>query len=149
MIDAKRYLRAVLDTDLAEDILLVAAKAGMPALEGGDVVFEVSLVRKRPLLGELYFDQDEPIDRKLFCRLRFYTHGILRMLVSTAPMAFAEDSPMLAWEPSVQALPARLEEKADRWRTSPGAGEAYFELETGRFEPVFSPDGAVRMQFQA
>lgn len=35
------------------------------------MTYTVSLVRKRPLPGELYFDQDEAVSRKLFCRLRF------------------------------------------------------------------------------
>lgn len=149
MMEAKRYLRNVLDTDLAQDVLLAAAQAGTAALEGSDVVFTVPLVRKHPLPGELYFDKDEPVNRKLFCRLRFYSHGILRMLVSTTPRPFLEESPMLAWDPEIQVLLPRLEERAEGWRAVTRAGGAFFELRAGRFEPVFSPDGSAGLRFQA
>ena len=149
MLDAKRYLRDVLDTDLVQDVLLVATKSGPPALDAGDVVFTISLVRKHPLPGELYFDQDEPVEQKLFCRLRFYTGGILRILISTSPQAFAQESPMLEWDQTVQALPAHLQEEAGRWQCIPKGGEAFFRLEPGRFEPVISPDGVVRLSVQA
>ena len=101
MMHAKRYLRDVLDTDLSEDVLLVASQADEAALEEGDVTLTVSLVRKRPLPGELYFDPDEPLDRKLFCRLRFYSGGILRILISAAPRPLPADSPMLEWDPGI------------------------------------------------
>ena len=108
MRDAKRYLQSVLDTDLSQDILLVGMGAEGPALAGGDVVFTVSVVRKRPLPGELYFDKDEPVNGKLHCRLRFYTGGILRMMFSRAQQDFVDDSPMLDRDPELQPIPARL-----------------------------------------
>ena len=148
-MEAKRYLRNVLDTDLTQDVLFVPAEIGAPTQEGNDVMFTVSLVRKRPLPGELYFDKDEPVERELFCRLRFYTKGILRMLVSTTRQTFTDESPMLEWDSRIHTLPVKLEKQADRWLIRPKIGHAFFELETGRFEVVFSPDGNVRLSFQA
>ena len=150
MIEAKRYLKTVLDTDLSQDVLLVATQAGAPALEEGDVTFSISLIRKRPLPGELYFDQDEPLERKLFCRLRFYSEGILRILISTTERDFVQESPMLDWSPDLETMPAQLEEDVSHWRAYPEMGGAFFELESGgRFEPVLSPDGALQLRFQA
>lgn len=150
MMEAKRYLKAVLDTDLSQDVLLVASEANAPVLQATDVTFSVSLVRKRPLPGDLYFDQDEPVEEKLFCRLRFYAGGILRMLISTAPRDFAQDSPMLDWSPDVRTMPAQLEGEESHWRASPQTGDAFFEVKSGsRFEPMFSPDGVARLCVQA
>ena len=51
MIEAKRYLQTVLNTDLSQDMLFVATEASAPTNEGSDVACSVSLVRKRPLPG--------------------------------------------------------------------------------------------------
>lgn len=72
MIGARRFLRSVLDTDLTQDVLLVASDAGAATMDGNDASFTISMVRKRPLPGELYFDQDQPSDRKLLCASSLY-----------------------------------------------------------------------------
>ena len=102
MMQAKRVLYNVLNTDLAQDVLLVASQIGPARVEDGDVLFSIALMHKRPLPGQLYFDQGEPVERKLFCRLRFNTSGILRLQVSNTPRAFIDERPILAWDPQVQ-----------------------------------------------
>jgi hypothetical protein len=64
MMDAKRYLRGVLDTDLSHDILFVASQAEEATLDGSDVTFTVSFQNTR-LLAEapgvtIRFDESYP-----------------------------------------------------------------------------------------
>jgi alpha-D-xyloside xylohydrolase len=146
MIRPKKYLEAVLETDLSEDILFHPAEASTPAIDGLDVTFSLAMARKKPLSGLMYFDQDEP-DGELFVRLRFYAGAVLRMSVSPRPQPFAEESPMLAWDPSLQARQAVLQEEADGWSASDGE-KAFFRLRPGYFAPQLSPDGATHLAFQ-
>lgn len=155
MIQVQRYLCSVLNTDLSQDILLSPVDVTSAAQDGSEVTFSVSLARKKPLPGLLYFDQDEPTEARLFFRLRFYGGEILRLMISLNPRRFDDQSPMLAWDLSLQTHSPVLPSvelpsgppAGERWLASDGSG-AYFSVGPGAFAPQFSPDGAVELAFQ-
>lgn len=148
VIQSPRFLDWVLGIDRTADALLVPGALQAIALEEGEVAFTLSLVRKKPLPGGLYFEkEDEAVEGALHCRLRFYTRGVLRLLVSPTPRHFREESPMLAWEASLHPVAARLEGDGERWRAN-GEGGAWFAVESRPFAPAFSPDGQVDLRFQ-
>src|SRR5688572_7054849 len=119
MILPKKYLEAVLDTDLSEDVLLHPAEASPPVIDGLDVIFSLSMARKKPRAGLMYFEEDEP-DGAVFVRLRFYAGAVLRLSVSPSPQPFADESPMLAWDPSLQPRQAVPQEEAGGWTAADG-----------------------------
>ncbi len=152
MIEAKRYLNAVLGTNLVNDVLLSADSLGAVVRDGDDITFTVSLMHRKPRPGMLYFDQEdddhgEPAGKDLHFRLRFYNHDILRLQISQRPRPFEDESVMLAWDPSLHAVSAEMTEATDEWRVT-GEGGAYLTLGKGRFRAAFSPDGSVDLRFQ-
>ena len=145
---AKCFLRSVLNTTLEGDILLCPRSVRPPVRDGRDITFSARLLQKRPLPGLLYFDQDEDSDEMLYFRLRFYGGEIIRLLISSRPSQFVEESPMLAWDPELQVQPGDLQEEGDGWRAT-GGSESFFSLESNLFAPQLSPDGRVGLEFQS
>jgi alpha-D-xyloside xylohydrolase len=148
MIQPARYLSSVLETDLAQDTLLAAKEVNNVTIEAGELVFTTRLIRKIPLPGRLYFDQDEPATEELYFRVRFYQDGLLRLLISREPQRFIDDSPMLQWDPLLKAQPADLKVVSGGWVARGEAG-AYFLIQSALFAPNFSPDGRVKLEFNA
>ncbi len=152
MIDAKRFLNAVLETDLTQDTLLSAGPLTAVQQEGDDITFSIALMHRKPRPDGLYFDQvddehGEQADENLHFRLRFYTRGILRLQFSREPKPFTDESIMLDWDPSIQMVSPTLIEERDYWRVS-GENGAWFRLGKGGFEASFTPDGRADLRFQ-
>jgi len=152
VIGAKRFLDAVLEADPARDLLLSAGPLKTVRQEGDDIAFSVALMHRRPRPDMLYFDQEDDehgvaADRDLYFRLRFYTHGILRLQISRQPRPFQDESVMLDWDPALAVIAPALQEEAGRWLFG-GADGAWFALAKGGFAASFSPDGHVELRFQ-
>ena len=140
MIRIRTYLNDVLETDLAQDQLFSAGSVDEIHQEGTDVLLTVKLLRKKSLPGLLYFEEiPQETNRLLYFRLRFYNQGIARLLISSTPQAFVDESPMLEWDPSIHALPASLSEVADGWqqcRTCDQGGQTDDQPESDARLPV-------------
>ncbi len=152
VIEAKRYLNDVLEADMEKDVILSAGSLRKAAQDGGDLTFSISMLVKRPVTEGLYFSQEdrqgeEESEYCKYFRVRSYGGEILRIQISDAPRSFNDDSPMFAWDPSLQAQPMALKQDGDRWLAENGSG-AYFSLGAGKFDAAFSPDGLVPLRFQ-
>jgi len=125
MIRTHTYLDNVLETDLSQDQLFFGGSVNEIHQKGRDVLFSVTLLRKKPLSGLLYFEETpQETDRLLHFRLRFYNRGIIRLQISSTPQTFVDESPILEWDSSVRALPASLAEQANGWQVSDEKGDS-------------------------
>jgi alpha-D-xyloside xylohydrolase len=144
------FLTSILNTDLSQDILLSAEALENASLEGEEVVFTAALYRKEPYPGLMYFHQEsleETREGELHFRLRFYGGEVIRLLISRTPRQFEDDTPMLAWDPSLSPRPCSLDRHGEGWLAGDGQG-AELHLRTGYFAPSLSPDGRARLDFQ-
>ena len=179
MLQPKKYLHNVIDTDLLQDELYTAGAVENVTREGDEVTFTAVLLRQTIQPNGLYFGDEVDSGRRLHFRLRFYNHGVLRLQASLAPRNFTDDSPMLQWDSSLATQTARLEQSPGGWRVA-GRDGAYINLgiETaeassqgaeaggilpedlaftsqeastahGRFDLALSPDGRVDLRFQS
>jgi alpha-D-xyloside xylohydrolase len=140
-LHAKHYLGDVLGTDLATDSLYRIGPVESAAEEDGDVVFTAPLIKLSPQL------KDGGRAGQAYVRVRLYGDQVVRMLISRQPRSFADESPMLEWDPAMKKSPAQLSKDETGWRVS-GDGVTRFQAGPGDFAPVVSPDGTVKMEFQ-
>jgi alpha-D-xyloside xylohydrolase len=140
-LQAKTYLRDLLGTDLSKDTLYRIGRVASAVEEDGDVLFTAPLIILSPQL------KDGAEVGTACIRVRLYGDQVVRLLISRQPRSFADESPMLEWDPAMKKSPAHLSKDETGWRISCD-GVTRFQAGSGDFAPVVSPDGTVKIEFQ-
>ena len=140
-LHAKYYAGDVLSADLATDSLYRIGPVASAAEEDGDVLFTAPIIKLSPPL------KDGGKAGQAYVRVRLYGDQVVRLLISRQPRSFADESPMLEWDPAMKKSPAHLSKDETGWRISCD-GVTRFQAGSGDFAPVVSPDGTVKIEFQ-
>jgi alpha-D-xyloside xylohydrolase len=140
-LQAKNYLRDVLEADLSKDTLYRIGRVASAVEEDGDVLFTAPLIALSPQL------RDGAEVGTACIRVRLYGDQVVRMLISRSNRPLADESPMLEWSPAMKKTPARLSKDENGWVVSSDV-MARFKTGSGDFAPVISPDGTVNIDFQ-
>jgi alpha-D-xyloside xylohydrolase len=141
-LQAKKYLRDVLGTDLLKDKLFRIGPVASAVEENGDALFTAPLITFSPQL------RNGAEGGTAYIRVRLYGDQVVRVLISRSNRPVADESPMLEWSPAMKKTPARLSKDENGWVVWADA-MARFKIGSGGFAPVISPDGTVNIEFQA
>src|SRR5271157_216562 len=140
-LQAKNYLRNVLEADLSKDTLYRIGRVASAVEEDGDVLFTAPLIALPPQL------RDGAEAGTAWIRVRLYGDQVVRMLISRTNRPLTDESPMLEWSPAMKKTPARLSKDENGWVVSSDL-VARFKTGSGDFAPVISPDGAGDIEVQ-
>ena len=111
-LQGRNYLGDVLEADLSKATLYRIGRVASAVEEDGDVLFTAPIIKLSPRL------KDGGEAGQAYVRVRLYGDQVVRLLISRQPRSFADESPMLEWDPAMKKSPARLSKDETGWSIS-------------------------------
>lgn len=141
-IAARKYSTDVLGGLAPGDTVYRTGSIVSATSEDGDVVLAATLIKLAPDLTDI-----APAGQA-FVRIRLLGDDVIRVMVSRTRLPFANESPMLEWDPTLRKRTAELASGGAEWNISAeGTVRARVGQEGMNLE--FLPDGRVSLKLQA
>jgi alpha-D-xyloside xylohydrolase len=142
-MQSKYFVEQVLEANLDNDRLLQFCAVEDARLDGTDAVFTVTLCERSG--GRTL--RKQPANVRGTLRVRCYGDQVIRLRLALDNAPFANESPMLEWDPALQPVQVALNRHGDTYTLTTN-GQMRFSVGRGSFAPVLVPDGCTRVQVQ-